>query len=80
MRRLFASTPDKEARSAGLREIVSTLHEEVRHMGRGMVTLWHDEITPDMVSAPNIRVMEIVAANANEAKNKLKEFTDAKPG
>jgi Glycosyltransferase family 25 (LPS biosynthesis protein) len=78
VRRLFASASDKAGRSAGLRDIVHTLHEEVRQMSNGVVTLWHDQITPEMLEARNIQVIEIVANNANEAKSKLKEQTDVK--
>ena len=78
VRRLFASTPDKEKRSDGLRDIVHTLHEEVRQMSNGVITLWHDEITPDMLEAKGIQAIEIMATNANEAKTKLKELTNGK--
>lgn len=78
VRRLFATAPDRVARSEGLLAIVQTLHEEVRHSGRGIVTLWHDEITPDMLDRGNIEVFEITAANANEAKTRLKELTDGR--
>jgi len=78
VRRLFSSTSDKANRNAGLLDIVRMLHEEVRQMPNGVVTLWHDEITPDMLEAKDIQVIEIVAVNANEAKMKLKELSDGK--
>jgi hypothetical protein len=78
VRRLFASVIDKAGRSAGLRDIVHTLHEEVRQMPSGVVTLWHDEITLDMLTANDIQAIEIFAVNANEAKAKLKEHSDVK--
>jgi len=49
IRRLFASKTDKPSRSAGLRDIIHTLHQEVRQMAKGVVTLWQDEITLEMV-------------------------------
>lgn len=76
LRRLFTSTTEPNARIAGLRDIVHTLHEEVRQMARGVVTIWHDEITLDMLNTSNIRAIEIVATNANEAKIKLKQANE----
>lgn len=76
IRNLFASTMDKADRIAGLRDVINTLHEEVRQMPNGVLTLWHDEITPDMVVDTDIQVVEIVAANAAQAKTKLKEMSN----
>jgi Glycosyltransferase family 25 (LPS biosynthesis protein) len=78
VRGLFASTYEKAVRSAGLLEIIHTLHEEVRQMPKGVVTLWHEEVTNDLLNAEDIQVIEIEAANANEAKKKLKDATNAK--
>jgi hypothetical protein len=78
VRRLFASTTDMASLRAGLRDIVHALQEEVQEMGRGVVTLWHDQITPDMVNAKGLQVIEVVAANAHQAKAKLKAMSDVK--
>jgi Glycosyltransferase family 25 (LPS biosynthesis protein) len=78
VRRLFASVLDKAGRSAGLQDIVRTLHEEVRQKTSGIVTLWHDEISPDMLVTDDIQVFEIIAANAHEAKLKLEEMTNGR--
>jgi hypothetical protein len=78
VRRLFSSTVDKAKRGDGLRDIVHTLQEEVRQMPKGVVTLWHDEITLEILEERGIQVIEISATNANEAKIKLKELTDEK--
>jgi len=69
------STTDKASRHADLRDIVRASHEEVEEMGSGVVALWHDQITPDMVKAKGIQVIEVVAANAHQAKAKLKAMT-----
>lgn len=76
VRHLFARVLDKAGRSAGLRDIVLTLHQEARQLPNGVATLWHDDITPDMLEAEDIQVMEIVAENANEAQEKLKALTN----
>jgi hypothetical protein len=54
-------------RSQGIRDIARTLHAEVSHNQRGVVTIWADEISPDMVADEDIEVHEIHAANADEA-------------
>ena len=76
VRRLFASTASNARRRAGLRDIVHALHEEVRETGSGVVTLWHDQITPDMVKAKGIKVIEIATANAHQAQAKLRLALD----
>jgi hypothetical protein len=76
VRRLFASTTDKASLRASLRDIVHALQEEVQEMESGVVTLWHDQITPDMLKGKGLQVIEVVAANAHQAKRKLKEMTD----
>jgi hypothetical protein len=78
VRRLFATVSDKAGRSAGLREIILSLHEEIRQMPNGVVTFWHDEITQDMLEAEDVQAIEIVAANVKEAREKLKELTNDK--
>jgi len=75
IRRLFASTNDQEKRVEGLHELIRTLHQEVRQLPSGIVTVWHPDITVDMLRAKSIDVIEITASNANEAKEKLKERT-----
>ena len=47
-------------------------------MPNGVVTLWHDEITRDMLEAEDVQAIEIVAANVKEAREKLKELTNDK--
>lgn len=74
IRQLFSSKPDKANRKTGLLEIIYTLDEEVRQKSRGVVTIWHDEVTSAMLKADKIQVIEISAGNANEAKTKLKEL------
>jgi Glycosyltransferase family 25 (LPS biosynthesis protein) len=78
IRRLFATTSDKASRIASLREIVHTLHEEISQKPKCIVTLWHDEITPDMLPSNDFQVIEITAANANEAKTKLIKLINGK--
>jgi len=73
VRRLFASTTDKSKRSEGLHNLVYTLYEEARQLPNGVVTLWHDEITPDMVESNRIQVIQISANNAHDAKLQLKD-------
>lgn len=75
VRRLFISAKGFEARRAGLHKIVHTLHEELLEIPNGIVPLWHDEITADMVEGENVAVMEISAASVGEAIAKLKEST-----
>ena len=77
VRRLLASTSDKNARRAGLQKIVRTLHDELRKIPNGIVTLWHHEITPDLLQADNFQVVEIAADNPEEAVAKLNEFAHA---
>jgi len=59
---------------AGLRDIVHILNEEVRQIPNGIVTLWHSEITLNMLRFKDLRVVEIVASSANEAKAKLNKI------
>jgi hypothetical protein len=73
VRRLLASTRDTNARRAGLHRIIRTLHDELRKIPNGIVTLWHDEITPDLLGADDVEVVEVSAASAEEAIAKLKE-------
>ena len=54
-------------RSQGIRDIARTLHTEVSHNQCGVVTIWADEISPDMVADEDIGVHEIHAATAEEA-------------
>jgi Glycosyltransferase involved in LPS biosynthesis len=77
LRRLFASTTDKRQRSAELRRIVDLLHEEAQEIAGGVATLWHDEVTVDLLEGNDLRVMEISAANVEDAIAKLKELTNA---
>jgi hypothetical protein len=67
IRRLFGATSNKMLRSQGIRDIARTLYEEVSQNPRGVVTIWADEISPDMVADEDIRVHEIHAATAEEA-------------
>jgi hypothetical protein len=76
VRQLFASTTDKQKRRLRLRDIVHTLHEETRQIQGGIATLWHDEITPDMIEAEDIHVVEIRAKSVEAAQAKLKELND----
>lgn len=78
VRQLFSSTKDRNARRAGLHKIVRVLHDEVLKIPDGIVALWHDEITPGLLEADNIHVIEIAAASPEEAIAKLKESTHAK--
>jgi len=78
LRRLFDSASGKASLRKGLFEIVHTLQGEVRQKGKGVVTLWHDAISLDMVKADDLQVFEITAANAIEAKRKLSELQNAK--
>jgi hypothetical protein len=45
-------------------------------MTKGIVTIWHDKITPDMLRDEDVHVIEIAATTADEAKTKLKEMLD----
>jgi hypothetical protein len=74
VRKLFAATQDKLGRRAGLQRIIQVLHEEAKYVPSGVVTLWHDEITKDMVEAENIKVCEITAKTAAAAVAQLNEF------
>ena len=74
VRRLFASTQDKVVRIAGLHDIIHTLNEESRQIPNGVATLWHDEITLDMLKCEGFHAIEIVASNANEAKATFKKI------
>jgi hypothetical protein len=74
IRELFASTTDRKARSAGLRKIVHALHDEAHRITDGVVMLWHDEITADMIGTEEIRVLEIQASSPEEAIAKWKDW------
>ena len=78
LRRLFDSTTDKARRSAGLCEIVRLLHDEVGKIPGGVVTLWHDEITADMVQGDGIEVIEISAVTPEDAIASLNKSNYAK--
>jgi len=78
LRRLFDSTTDKARRSAGLCEIVRLLHDEVEKIPGGILTLWHDEITADMVQGGGIEVIEISAATPEDAIASLNKSNYAK--
>lgn len=75
VRRLFAATQNSNARHAGLQKIIHTLHDELLDIPNGVVTLWHDEITLDLVTGENVDAIEITATSADEALAKLKEAT-----
>jgi hypothetical protein len=71
--KLLTSNGYEEGRKIGLRQIVRMLDDEVtERFQNGIVTLWHDEITKDMVEGEDIQVMEIHATSAEEAVLKLK--------
>lgn len=67
VRRLFATTKNAYARGIGLQKIVRTLHHEARKIPNGVAMLWHDEITPELLKADDIRAVEIRAQSAEEA-------------
>ena len=74
LRKLFSSTTDRRKLAEGVWEIVQTLHGEARQIPKGIVTLWHEGITPDLLQGGGFQVLEITATNANEAKLKLQEM------
>jgi Glycosyltransferase family 25 (LPS biosynthesis protein) len=78
LRKLFSSTTDRQKLAEGLGEIVLTLHGEVRQIPKGIVTLWHEDITPDLLEGSGVQVLEIAATNAHEAKLKLLEMKHEK--
>lgn len=78
IRRLFASTSDKTQRKAGLFAIVRTLHDEAQDIPEGLATVWHDEITLDMLENDGVQPVEITATDADEAKTMLKEISNAR--
>jgi hypothetical protein len=73
VRRLFASTTNVAARSIGLQKIVRVLHDEARKIAGGVVTLWHSDISPDMLQAEDIQVAEIHVEAAEEAMAQWKQ-------
>jgi hypothetical protein len=74
VRKLFAASRDKLGRRAGLQRIIQVLHDEARNIPHGIVTLWHDEITKDMVQSEYVTTCEITATTAAAAVDALKEF------
>lgn len=76
VRRLFASAKDHNAQRAGLHKIVRMLHDEILKIPNGVITMWHDQITADLLQGENIKVIEIKARNPDEAIAKLKESTN----
>jgi hypothetical protein len=73
VRRLFASTQNPVARSVGLQKVVRVLHDEVQKIAGGVVTLWHPEISPEMLNAEDIQAAEIHAQSAEEALAQWKQ-------
>ena len=67
LRRLFGAKSDQAARRAGLSEIVRMLHDEAQKIPGGVVTLWHDDITTDLLQGDGIEVIEIRATSPEEA-------------
>ena len=75
VRKLFSARMDKRERQLELQVIARLLDEEVQELPGGIATLWHDEITADMLEAEDIRVIEITAKDADDAISKLNEAT-----
>jgi hypothetical protein len=73
VRRLFASTQNPVARSVGLQKVVRVLHDEVQKIAGGVVTLWHPEISPEMLNVEDIQAAEIHAQSAEEALAQWKQ-------
>jgi hypothetical protein len=67
IRNLFAARLNETARNLRLREIATILHEESLQIPGGVATLWHDEISPEMIRCPEFEVIEIKAASAAAA-------------
>jgi hypothetical protein len=42
------------------------------------VTVWHEEITSDMLQSENTEVVEIAAANPEAAITRFREVTDSR--
>lgn len=74
VRRLLASTKTNLDRCNGLYRIIQALHDEVQEIPNGIVTIWHDEVTTEMMKWEDIEVLEITATTAAEAIAKYKEL------
>jgi len=67
VRKLMAETKDKGQRIEGLRQTVKILQEEARTIQFGIPTLWHNEITADMLAPLDFEIIEIEANTVEEA-------------
>lgn len=76
VRRLFASTEDRVARSLGLQNIARMLHEEAHLIPGGIATIWHDEASAEMLSVEEIEPIEIHASTPDDAMAQLKQATE----
>ncbi len=71
LRQIFASITDRWAQRHAVETVIRTLHDEASVIPNGIATIWHPQVTSDMIDTELFLTTELVAEKVEEAVSKL---------